>query len=220
MKSIYYAFIICIVLFSCKENQNTLQENRKVILDSVNRPKKVLLNDICLKKTNGYYQRFGVEISNYYRAIKTTPIDFNKDGEIDTIAIIKPFYILPNEYKCFPTNTNDDNILIISQTIKNRSILFKKYDKVIAIKDENLGIEEIKSISNGFIVNGDWGHSNKLFSSIYISYNNNNFFVDSLKIESWGLKQYSKTYKHDNLIYPLSKYKRGIVDSLQTVNEK
>ena len=219
MKSTYLIITLFIFLLSCKENQNAIS-SKNILVDSIKPPNKIIIKQNCINKTKGYYERFGLIISNFYQPIRTSSIDFNNDGENDTIAIMKPFYMQQNEYKCFSSKTDSDNILVFAKTIKNKSVFFKKYSKVISLKDENLGIEDIESKTNGFTINGDWGHSNKLFSSVYVSYKNNDFYVDSLKIESWGIHQYNRTYKYDNLAYPLSKYKREVIDSLQSVNEK
>ena len=219
MKSTYLIFALFIIFSSCKENQKALSSN-KILLDSIKCPKDIIIKENCVHKTKGYYERFGLIISNYYNTIETNTTDYDKDGYLDTIAIIKPFYKVQSEYQCYPSESNSDNILVIIKTVKTKNVFFKKFTKVLSIKDENLGIEDIESNVNGFVISGDWGHSNKLFSSVYVSYKKNDFYVDSLKIESLGIHQYNRTYKYDNLAYPLSKYKREVIDSLQSVNEK
>jgi hypothetical protein len=77
-------------------------------------------------------------------------------------------------------------------------------------------MEEINISKNSFSINGDWGHSNKFYSKIYISYKKRNFFIDSINIESNGIYNYNKTY---NFKIKLNDFKRKDLDSIRNLNE-
>ena len=125
MKSTYLLFTLFIFLLSCKENKNTIS-SKNIFLDSIKPPNEIEIKPNCVNKTIGYYKRFGLIISNFYKPIRITSLDFNNDGKVDTIVILKPFYMQQNERICFSSKTSSDNILIFTKNVKNKSVFFKK----------------------------------------------------------------------------------------------
>jgi hypothetical protein len=137
--------------------------------------------------------RFGFPTIDSMNIMDILPIDWDKDGLVDTIAILEPMDIETRE---------KDRVLILSKTLQNGSKLYKRYDKILCNDSDLLGL------------NGDWGHNHKTYTNIFIAYKKNNFFVDSIKIETSGDSDtnYEKTYPYHN--FPLDNYKRETIGSL------
>jgi hypothetical protein len=149
--------------------------------------------------------RFGFPTIDSMNIMDILPIDWDKDGLLDTIAILEPMDIETRE---------KDRVLILSKTLQNGSKLYKRYDKILCNDSDLLGLEDLAIHGNGFVINGDWGHNHKTYTNVFIAYKKNNFFVDSIKIETSGDSDtnYEKTYPYHN--FPLDNYKRETIGSL------
>lgn len=201
------AIVILILSFflACKKKMNDnamLSEKRNLTqVDTLFFPKA---NEKCLNNFSGYRNQFGMQISNFYIRNKII-IDSNKDS----IAILKPYYLSNDEKfsNCVPEKI-DKNILIIKKVDSKTEIYYN-----LLFTDDRDVFQEVKVNKKGFIIYSEQGNSSKLFSSIYISNNK----IDSLKIESWGFKQYELTYKFENM--SLKMFNVAKIDSLQVIND-
>ena len=181
--------------------------NKKMFYTSTNKQHfvfapKTKIDDNCKKVSSGFMNKFGISISNFYAIDQCIIIDN------DSIGILKPFYTYSVYSHCFPEKA-DKNLLIIFNTKNNKTEI---YDKVLFSNDREV-YQELKPNRNGFIVYSDQGHSSKLFTNIFVSKTK----IDSIKLESWGFSQYSKTYKFKN--FNLDKFEIKFIDSLQEMND-
>lgn len=191
---------ILFLFYACSPTQKKTVTNSKIIKwDTIYSPYKKGKFLKCEQQIKGFKNRLGLSLSNFY------VIDQKIYNDKDSIAIVKPFYVESSDNSdCIP-ETIGKNLLLV-YNIKNKTTGI--YENLLFSDDRNV-FQELKTNNNSFVINAEQGNSSKLFSSIYISKNK----VDSLKIESWGFKQYSKTYYFKN--YDLKKFKFKIIDSLQ-----
>lgn len=171
-------------------------QNQKVVIAP-----KTILNQECKKNINGFYQKFGASISNFY--IVDSYIRENNDS----IGILKPYYTYSEYGHCYPESL-DENLLVIYDTKKTET---KVYANILFSGNRNV-FQELKPNKSGFIIYSDQGNSAKLFTNIFVTKNK----IDSIQLESWGFNQFSKTYKFRNLY--LDNFKVSIIDSLQEIN--
>lgn len=197
MKNLIYLSILLFCI--CCQNVKKITKKPEILkLDTLKAPSKKISSTKCEKETYGFKNKLGLHVSNFY--VVSQKIESTKDS----IAILKPFYVETTEYDCFP-KVIDENILIVFNIENKKTNIYKN----LLFSDDRNVYQELKPNNNGFIINAEQGNSSKFFSSIYISKNK----VDSLKIESWGYKQYSKTYKFRN--YDLDKFQIKLIDSIQ-----
>ena len=198
---------------SCNKIENkNIKDNPK---DTVKKPKKISVEENCLEQVRGYKNKYGIVFSNYYRD-QPISFDFDNNKIIDTIVVLKPYYE-SNEDDCFPNNSEFDfPILLISKTINKKSEIFKIYKNVLKCNTP-VYYEEIKINKSGFIISKDLTGNNGFYTKTFVSFKQNDFYVDSVRVESWGLKQYKKTLKFADTSFPLSNYKRTDIDSIRTL---
>lgn len=191
-------------LFSCKEDYY-----HKININYDNFSK---LNKKCQNEFKGHFTFYNVAISNYYCIDDFNKIgsDFDKDGINDSIAIV-----VPKQYNSFRhqtdcnINENDDLLLVI---IVDKKVSF--YKKIVSKKSILEGQEIIVNSKNGFILIGDWGHSSKKFTEVYVNYYQKNFYIDSIKILREGKLQYNIVKRYNKGFFELKKYSRNYIDFL------
>lgn len=203
-------FLIIILFISCKKD--------KYDVIDVDYNKKESLDKICSKKISGSTKKIGLQISNYYNVKSAIGFDIDKDGSIDSAAIIRPRtaeqYNDLKSFKCKYVESDKFYLVIVFfDKLKNKKFYYL-FDKVISNKSTTLGDESIKSENGQLIIVGDWGHSGKIYSNVYISYHKKKFYVDSLAVESYGLiqKKVKKIYSKRQL--NLIDYNFKIIDSI------
>lgn len=170
------------------------------------------LDEKCKKEFEGSFTFDDIKISNYYYAGSKIGSHILTKSTIDSIAII-----IPKQFNMFGYNTNcninetDKNLLVIT-TKKDKD--FFVYDKIISNASMLQGQEILIKSKTGFIIQGDWGHSSKKFTNVYINFYQNNFFVDSIRIQSDGHDQYNKIKAFKKSSFKLENYTNKNIDSL------
>lgn len=178
----------------------------------------------CLEYTKGYYQKFGLIISNFYSGNESIAHDYDKDGELDSLILLMPFYTGR------PDMDDNCNIHFIKNHGKFNDKIFlicnyknRKLAKYFVYKNimnemtwENSG-QYIELHKDCFSINEDIGGNNKFYSKIYVNFRNNNFNIDSIYVEGNGDYQFYESYKFKLL---LNQFNREIKDSLREINEK
>ncbi|WP_264554010.1 hypothetical protein [Flavobacterium sp. N2038] len=213
MKFPFYIYITILVFISCskKANKNTSDK----LKDTIEAPKNSFLEKKCLAQIQGYKDRYGIIFSNYYQDISLN-FDFDNNKTIDTLAVLKPFYENGID-DCYPKNSDSDfPILLISKTINKKSEIFKIYKNVLKCNTP-VYYEEIKINKSGFVISKDLMGNSGFYTKTYVSFKANEFYVDSINVESWGWKQYKKTLKFADTSFPLSNYKRTDIDSIRNL---
>lgn len=216
MKLTLYIFTIILFFISCsKIANNNASDNPK---DTIKIPKSSSIEKNCLEQIQGYEDRYGIVFSNYYQG-EPLSFDFDNNKTRDTIAVLKPYYE-SSEDDCFPNNSEFDfPILLISKTINKKSEIFKIYKNVLKCNTP-VYYEEIKINKSGFIISKDLIGNSGFYTKTYVSFKTNDFYVDSISVESWGWKQYKKTIQFKNKTFELSRYKRTDIDSIRTILDK
>jgi hypothetical protein len=216
MKFPFYVLISILIFTSCnKITDKNITDDPK---DTISPPKSIPIDKNCLKKIEGYKNRYGVVFSNYYQD-ESLGFDYDNNKTIDTIAVLKPFYKNAID-DCYPVDSEYDfPILIIAKTIKNRSTLYKIYKNVLNNNGANY-YEEIVINNNGFFIRKDVNGNNGFYTKTYVSFKQNDFYVDSISVESWGRNQYKRSLKYTNKNFAFSKYRRTDIDSIRTVLDK
>ncbi|WP_427873523.1 hypothetical protein [Flavobacterium sp. MMS24-S5] len=220
MKYNLYLLLLSIILSSCnnKIEKNVILNSHDLSRDTLFRPKNNLLEKKCLDQIKGYKNRYGIIFSNYYTD-QPIPFDFDNNKTIDTIVVLKPYYESSND-DCFPNNSEFDfPILLISKTINKKSTIFKIYKNVLECNTPAY-YEKIKINKSGFIVFKELTGNSGFYTKTYISFKANEFYVDSINVESWGQKQYRKTLKYADTSFSLSNFKRTDIDSIRTLLDK
>ncbi|WP_119792225.1 hypothetical protein [Flavobacterium anhuiense] len=214
----YYLYLLLsIIFFSCnnKIEKNVILHSHDLSSDTLFSPKNNLLEKKCLDQVKGYKNKYGIIFSNYYRD-QPIPFDFDDNKTIDTIVVLKPYYESSND-NCFPNNSEFDfPILLISKTTHGKSKVFKTYKNALKCNTPTY-YEEIITTKNSFVISKDITGNNSFYTKTYISFKSNEFYVDSINVESWGWKQYKKTLKYTDTSFPLSNFKRTDIDSIRTL---
>jgi hypothetical protein len=140
-------------------------------------------NNACKSIQQGYKAKFGLVTSNFYKVNQFLV------GDNDSITILKPYYTQVEFSDCYPER-EDNNLLVVYNAKNNKT---KIYDNLLFSDDRNV-LQELKTNGKGFAIHSEQGNSSKLFTNVFISKN----IIDSIQIESWGINQYSKTYKFKN----------------------
>lgn len=153
----------------------------------------------CKKKSERFTKKFGSLISDYY---VISSQERTKQG--DSIAIAEPYFLNDDEIsKCYSEEARK-KLLIIYNSHSSKTHVYRNTHFI----DEPNIFQEIKVTNSGFLISYELGNSSKNFVKTYIS----NSKIDSVNIESWGFKQYNKTYMPKDL--SLQKYNVKILDSL------
>lgn len=211
-----YILIITIFFISCNKNKSKIIDEAPK--DTIKIPINTNIQKHCLNQTKGFKNKYGIVFSNYYRD-ESLSLDFDNNTTIDTIAILKPYYEHGID-GCYSANSESDfPFLLISKTNYNKSIFFKIYKNVLTINGANY-YEKVNIKNNSLIISKDYNGNNGFFSKTFISFKENDFYVDSISVESWGWHQYEKLIKFKNKSFKLSKYKRTDIDSIRTVLNK
>jgi hypothetical protein len=216
MKFLFLISILILFFISCNKIGNkNIRDNSK---GTIEKPNNISVEENCLEQVCSYKDGYGVIFSNYYKD-EPLSFDFDNNKTIDTITILKPYHE-STENDCFPNNSEFDfPILLISKTINKKSKIFKIYKNVLK-SNTPVYYEEIKINKIGFIISKDFTGNSGYYTKTYISFKENDFYVDSISVESWGLHQYEKSIKFKNKSFKLSKYKRTDIDSIRTVLDK
>ncbi|MFQ6603691.1 hypothetical protein [Flavobacterium sp. C3NV] len=211
MKFPFCIFTIILVFISCnKIGRKNVEDIPK---DTIKIPGNISVEKNCLEQIQGYKDKYGITFSNYYQD-EPLSLDFDDNKTIDTIAVLKPYYESSKD-DCFPNNSEFDfPILLISKTINKKSKIFKIYKNVLKCNTP-VYYEEIKINKSGFIIFKDLTGNSGFYTKTYVSFKTNDFYVDSINIESWGWKQYKKTINFKNKTFELSKYNRTYIDSIR-----
>lgn len=211
MKFPFCIITIILVFISC--NKIGSKNFEDILNDTIKIPTTISVEKNCLEQIQGYRDRYGITFSNYYQD-EPLSLDFDDNKTIDTIAVLKPYYE-NNKDDCFPNNSEFDfPILLISKTINKKSKIFKIYKNVLKCNTP-VYYEEIKINKSGFIIFKDLTGNSGFYTKTYVSFKANDFYVDSINVESWGWKQYKKTINFKNKTFELSKYNRTYVDSIR-----
>lgn len=206
MKKNILFILLILICNSCnlnKKESGLEAENKLLKYDTIFAAINKTNNPNCNEKTNNYFLSFELFISNFY------VINQKTSTEDDSIAILKPYYTQPNYSDCLPEKLNKNLLLVFNNKDKKTKI----YDNLLFSEDRGI-FQEIKSNKKGFTIYAEQGNSSKLFSYIYISKDK----IDSIKLESWGFKQYAKTYKYD--AFQIKNFQVKMIDSLQEISER
>lgn len=209
----FLQFVILFISCNKKIEKNEISNKKVASPDTIFKPKNSTVEKHCLDQVKGYKSKYGIVLSNYYRD-EPLSFDFDNNRTIDTIVVLKPYYER-SENDCFPNNSEFDfPILLISKTINKKSKFFKIYKNILKCNTP-IYYEEIKINKSGFIIYKDLTGNNGFYTKTYVSFKANDFYVDSISVESWGWKQYEKTIKFKNKTFELSRYKRTDIDSIR-----
>jgi len=216
MKLSFYIFIMSLFFISCnKIRKENVKDNPK---DTIKKPKNIYVAENCLEQVSSYRNRYGIIFSNYYQ---DDPLSFDLDNNttIDTLAVLRPYYE-SSENDCFSNNSEFDfPILLISKTVNKKSKIFKIFKNALRCNTP-VYYEEIKTTTSGFIISKDLTGNNGFYTKTYVSFKKNDFYVDSISIESWGDKQYEKTFKYVDKNFDFANYKRTDIDSIRNSLDK
>lgn len=216
MKFPVYIFTIIFVFISCNNIGGKNIEN--IPKDTINMPENICVEKNSLEKVQGYKNKYGITFSNYYQD-EPLSFDFDKNKTIDTIVVLKPYYE-NGKGDCYPENLDSHfPILLISKTINKKSKIFKILKNVLKCSTPAY-YEEITTNKTGFIISKDLIGNNGFYTKTYVSFKYNNFYVDSIYVESWGWHQYEKTIRLRNKAFELSRYKRTDIDSIRKILDK
>ncbi|MFH7017536.1 hypothetical protein [Flavobacterium sp. FlaQc-47] len=214
MKHYLLTLILLIFLISC--NYKTKKENILIIKDqpkdTIYLPKNMAITKTCQDQVKGYKNKYGIIFSNYYTD-EHYNLNFGNDKIIDTIAVLKPFY-QKNIDDCYPKNAEYDFPILIVSDIDNKGKKNKIYRNILKNNEANY-YEEISVKKDGFIISKDYNGNNGFYTKTYVSFKQNDFYVDSISVESWGEHQYKKTIKFKSRTFELSKYNRTYIDSIR-----
>ncbi|MEN2489576.1 hypothetical protein AAYQ05_17365 [Flavobacterium sp. B11] len=180
MRFTFYLFFIILFLISCSKIVDKSISNSPK--DTINVQKNNLSEKKCLDQITGYKDKYGIVFSNYYKD-QPIPFDFDNNKTVDTIVILKPYYE-SNKENCFPDNSEFDfPMLLISKTINKKSEIFKIFKNVLKCNTP-IYYEEIKINRSGFIIFKDLIGNNGSYTKTYVSFKSNEFYVDSINVES------------------------------------
>lgn len=201
--------LILTLIFSC-------QSERKSTIE----PEHAVQNEDCLSKAEGYFERFGYRISNYFIVSSHKSYDLNNDGISDSIAILTPLELAPRNPFCERKENGvvEDRLLVINLMERDGSIAKKQlYDKVIsnekswaAMKLEESIIE--KETYPGLVLSQNYGQGcyGKYF--IYVRHHEkHDFVVDSLVYKTKCPRDTQETVRRQELPkspLPLEEYNR------------
>ncbi|MDQ3192190.1 MAG: hypothetical protein M3Q58_11415 [Bacteroidota bacterium] len=121
MNLIYLLSIL--FLFSCGQPQNSKEiyfHRDTVQVDSFTNSFKE--NQLCNDFLKNYYSRFGIIIQNYFEVDNSLILDINRDGLMDTLAILTPVSLENHHYyDCLIENVSNRLIVeIINDNGKSR----------------------------------------------------------------------------------------------------
>ncbi|OMQ11280.1 hypothetical protein [[Flexibacter] sp. ATCC 35103] len=213
MKFLFFIFTIILVFISCNKIGN--KNIKDIPNDTIKIPENISVEKNCLEKVQGYKNKYGIVFSNYYKN-ESLGIDFDNNKTTDTVTVLKPYY--QNSINdCYPENSEFDfPILLISKTINKKSKIFKIFKNVLK-PNTPVYYEKITTNKTGFVISKDITGNNGFYTKTYVSFKYNNFYLDSIYVESWGLHQYEKTIRFRNKAFELSRYKRTDIDSVRNI---
>lgn len=186
---------------------------------------KVTANDDCLNQSNGYYNRFGYNISNYFEFTAIEAKDLDNNGIVDSIAILSPLELLPEFEICHKQKEDFiENRLLLVNLMNADGTEYKKFrfDNVISneptqtIKSGEEYIEILEDFS-GFILYQDYGQGCYAQYYIYINYSisKEDFEIESIIFKNFcpGVDAEENTEKYliEHRPYYLKEYKREIL---------
>jgi hypothetical protein len=211
-------FFLCVVVSLCAACVNNSKKNiNNANVDSI-KPKFRSTNSFINKQINTYYSKYGICISKYYSDINFVSIDINHDMIRDTLIILSPIGLLPNENLDDIVEDKNNRLLLIK--LKNKLYV---YDNIISNEWGlgSTGAESVEKSEEGFKLTNHLGQACFFDYEIYIDFINNNFFISKVSTRSGcpGEKEKNNTITYEKGKYNLSNYNRLVIDSLMC-NEK
>lgn len=201
-------FFFSLVILSCNthslENKDNSFEKITPIEDYA------LKNQNCKYLFDGYFNRFGIAISNYYEII-----DYVKFNDKDTVAIISPKILTPTAQECRVEDKEVINGRILIIQYDNETKVF--YNVVSNnIGDGTSGCELIEERDNGFRLYKTLGQACTLKYCIDIDINDKEPVISKISIEyTCRDEQYKSEFIFDESQFLLVDYKRDkTIDSL------
>ena len=183
-------------------------------------PEYPVQNKDCISKAEGYFERFGYRISNYFIVSSHKSYDLNNDGVSDSIAILTPLELAPRNPFCERKDDGivEDRLLVINLMEKDGSIAESHlYEKVISNKKSwatKQGGEYIAFFENypGLVLFQDYGQACYVKYYIYVKHHEgHDFVVDSLVYKTKCPRDAQETVRRQELPQnplPLEKYNR------------
>ncbi len=214
-----YLFLIFLFI-SCGKKNIEIESHELVSVDTINPEYKLPMNKSCNKISEGYYNRYGLVISNFFEVTRTLPIDLNNDKLIDTLAILTPLSLIPTAEKggvCFRKDTTENRLLIGIYNFKNRQKLYFNYPNVIANTSSSAwgGCEKMAIDKNGFVLKGYRGQGCVFDYNIYVLVENKELYIDSIRLNSSCSKQKSLLLNYKGKSLKLSDFNRKVIDSIK-----
>lgn len=217
MRKINLLIVLLMCTFSC-HNPNNGVIKKRMLLDTIQSEYKIANNSPCLEISKGYYNKFGIVISNFYEVTKILSIDLNNDKKMDSLIILTPNSLIPSAEKggvCARKDTIDNRLLVRILNIGNKREL-SVFKNVISNNSSVAwdGCEDIKITKNGFELVGRRGQGCIFQYNIYILNNMNRFYIDSIKFYSScsDKKEFKVNYEKPLL---LENFKKEIIDSIK-----
>ncbi len=209
--------IILVSLIVLNQSCNTksqIDRNTQSFQDSLKYPLWHQLDDTCKQLTQGYFSCCNYKISNYYFIDNAITTDYDSDGDMDTITLVKPYHANLYTRTCFQNSELDTNFLFVCNVAQDKNSHTAVYHNIVSSKDPLLGEEHIEAGDKGIVIVGDFGHSNKFGSKVFINFRKGNFFIDSIRYTTLGNKNLDSTMRFDNNSLPLENYNKDIIDRL------
>lgn len=188
-----------------------------IALDTI-KPPFSIENSLCKIKSNGYFKKYGLIISNFYEITDSYFFDFDNDKIKDTLVILSPInMLLPSiNSECSEVKKGNRLLIIIN---KKRASIFEN-----VIRNEfgsaTIGTESISESKDGFTLSYYQGQACYFEYEIKVIYKNNTFFVNEIILKSGGCpgeKEKKIDFINKNLL--LKNYNRASIDSLRMANE-
>lgn len=208
-------FIILILFGSCLSPKDDAITGI-VKIDTI-KPEVEIKSYECAYSFQGYFEKYGYVISNFYEELDYWFIDLDNDSLNDTLSILSPRnMVTPSENKICENEKKSNRLLLINK--KGRKFLFYN-----VIRNEfgnaTIGAEFIEKTNNGFKLSYHKGQSCFLDYDINVSYFDDSFFIDSIKLRSGcpGDKEKIAIIKYSKQEFPLTNYKRTMIDSLKNL---
>ncbi len=221
MKKTYLYVSLIFLVYSC---DNTKTFNNKIVLNDTiyQRPNLELANFNCYKIAKGYFNRFGLAISNFYEIDQVLVTDLNNDSFLDTIAILNPLSLIGTPEKggiCYSDSIIDNRLLIVSMNINNHNDQpIQIFDNFLSNCNPYLGIQILKANKNNLLIEGSEGSSIMFYYNIYISNFKNKLFIDSIELfNTKSINKINISQPFEFHKFGIEKYDRSMIDSLRNL---
>lgn len=190
-------------------------------------PNFAQLNEECKEYSEGYFERMNYQISNYYVVRFVKSKDLNRDGHLDSLAVLTPLNLWPEPEVCKRSSIDltENRLLLINLMSREGKILKKfKYDNVLTSEPSTKPRPraEYPNVGNpnypGFILEQDYGQGSYFKYEIYVDYSKeiDDFEIDSIvfRRKSMGnpLPEQVAKYPIKTRPFYLKDYQRSIVE--------